>query len=153
MSNPYESPAGHLSALPHNIHSFRYIALTLAGFAAIIGYVNLTPFLTSPIAVWGWQNWVFGFAPAAYLVLGAAVSVAIEMWAKPIAFHVLPVVLSPLLLVTGLIVFVLYIDFANIFTGFYILLALLCPVIWIYFVLSVHRSWALFRNSKNHVME
>ncbi|EMB15266.1 hypothetical protein [Rhodopirellula europaea] len=144
--NPYESPAEQRSPTLRKIRSYRYIAMLLAGFAAIIGYIYLTPFMTSPIATWGWQNWCFGFAPAAYLVFAATLAVLVEWYAKPIALRLLPVVLFPLLFVTGLIGFVFYIDSANIFTGVYILLGLLCPVVWIYFALSVHRSSALIHN-------
>ena len=142
MANPYESPTGDLARTPR-IRTFRYLAVLLACFAAVIGYIYITPFLRSPIAIWGWQNWCFGFAPAAYLVFGAAVAVPTEMYAKPIALRFLPIVLFPLLLVTGLIGFVFYLDSANIFTAIYMLLGVLCPVIWIYFAVSVHRTWVL----------
>lgn len=146
MSNPYESPASELSSPPQEIRDFRYLAFALAGFACIIGYIYLTPFLTTPIAVWGWQNWSFGFAPAAYLVFAAAVAVPTEWYAQPTRLGLMPLVLSPLLFVTGLIGFLFYVDSANIFTGTYILLALLCPVIWIYFVLAARRTLLLIRN-------
>ncbi|TWT85176.1 hypothetical protein CA13_66580 [Planctomycetes bacterium CA13] len=148
MINPYQSSAAERAQLAPRIHTFRFIAILLACFAAIIGYLYLTPFLTSPIAMWGWQNWCFGFAPAAYLLFCAAVAVPTEWYAKPIALRLLPLVLSPLLLVTCLIGFVFYIDAANIFTAVYVLLGLFCPVIWIYFALSVQRTFVLLRSGR-----
>lgn len=151
MNNPYESPPNLDAASVHIPRSFRVAAIVLAVFAVLIGAIHLAPFLTRPIATWGWQNWWFGFAPAAYLLFAALVAVPCERWRPRFGMILLPIVLSPLLLVTGLILFATYLDFSNIFAGKYswsqilhsLLILSLCPVVWYYLSLAAVRSFRM----------
>ena len=127
----------------------------LAGYALLLGAIHLPPFVTSPIQIWGWQNWLFGFAPAAYLVFASVIAVLSERAANRIPLLSLPLILSPLLLVSGLIVFATYVDFANTVSGAYswsqnlhsLLIASLCPVIWYYQFATTRRSWRMIRTN------
>lgn len=153
MANPYEASTNVSVSAAASCRNRRLASYVLAAFAAVIGAIHLPPFLTSPIAMWGWQNWWFGFAPAAYLVFAAVVAVGSERYAKPLGFILLPLFLLPLLLVTGLIVFATYLDATNIASGKYtwsqhlhtLLIVLLCPVIWYYLVVASVRSVRLMR--------
>ena len=154
MANPYEAPPS-VSASAAVLHQDRRLAsYVLAVFAGVIGFIYIPPFLTSPIAMWGWQNWWFGFAPATYLVFAAVVAVGSERYAKPLGLILLPLFLSPLLLVTGLIVFATYLDATNIASGKYtwsqhlhsLLIVSLCPVIWYYLIVASARSVRLMRS-------
>ncbi len=103
--------------------------------------------------MWGWQNWWFGFAPAAYLVVAAVIAVICEHYAKGVGLVSLPLFLLPLLLVTGLIAFVTYVDLSNMLAGKYslsqnahtLLIVSLCPVVWYYSAVSSARSIRMLR--------
>lgn len=126
----------------------------LAGFAIVIGWIHLRPFLSTSLTGWGWQNWWFGFAPAAYLAIAATVAVVFERYSTRCRRICLPIVLTPLLAVTGLILFATYVDFPNIVAGKYdwkqnlhsLLIAVLCPVVWYYNLVASVRSWRTLRN-------
>ncbi len=75
-----------------------------AGLRDLFRLAILTPLLTNPLAGWGWQNWCFGFIPAAYLLFAAVTSVLCEQVGSRIAHLLVPVVMLPLIAVTLLIV-------------------------------------------------
>ncbi|MGB7326283.1 MAG: hypothetical protein WBD31_15525 [Rubripirellula sp.] len=132
----------------------------MAVFAVLIGAIHLPPFLTSPIAMWGWQNWWFGFAPAAYLVFAAVVAVSCEWWRPRLGTIMLPIVHCPLLLITGLILFACYLDLGNAASGKYtwsqnlctLLIVSLCPVVWYYSFISLVRSIRLLKSNQGAVL-
>lgn len=152
MTNPYDPP-GSVNTTPIVARNLRVVAYVLGAFAVVIGWMHLPQFLTSPPAMWGWQNWWFGFAPAAYLLFAAVIAIPCEHFASRYGLISLPVVLSPLLLVTGLILFATYLDFWNIVAGNYswsqnlymLLIVSLCPVVWYYLFASASRSWWMLR--------
>ena len=151
--NPYESPRSSNGLSPVVLRDYRYLAYVLALFAGVIGWVHLRPLLTAPINSWGWQNWLFGFAPAAYLLFAAVVAVVFENYSTRFRRLLLPLVLAPLLAVTALIVFGTYVDISNVLAGKYswsanlytLFLALLCPVVWCYLTIAVIRAWRASR--------
>lgn len=153
MANPYASPSNVSASAATSHRNRRLVSYVLASFAVVIGSIHIPPFLTSPIATWGWQNWSFGFAPAAYLVFAAVVAVTTERYANPFGLILLPFLLAPLLLVTGLIVFATYLDATNIVAGKYtwsqhlhtLLIVSLCPVIWYYMTVASARSLRVMR--------
>jgi len=153
MTNPYESSRSVTASAPDAYRNRRTTSYVLAVFAIVIGAIHLRPFLVSPMAMWGWQNWWFGFAPAAYLVVAAVISVVVEHCAIRVGLISLPLFLLPLLLVTGLILFVTYLDLPNILARKYafsqdaytLLILSLCPVVWYYLAVSSARSIRLLR--------
>lgn len=155
MANPYDPPAGSQSPPAFAPRSMRATSYVLAAFAAVIGWQVLPQFVTSPLATWGWQNWWFGFAPAAYLLFAALVAVACERNAWRLGLISIPLVVAPLAIVTGLILFAIYLDFSNIAAGQYswsqnaynLLIVSLCPVVWYYLMASSIRSWRILRSS------
>ena len=154
MTNPYATPRKVSTSYAVSHRNCRLASYVLAAFAVVVGSVHIPPFLTSPIATWGWQNWWFGFAPAAYLIFAALVAFASEHYAKPFSLILLPIFLMPLLLITGLIIFATYLDATNITSGKYtwsqnlytLLIVSLCPVIWYYLLVASARSLRLMRS-------
>lgn len=154
-ANPYEPTSNVPAPASAAYRNRRLTSYVLAAFALVIGVMHLPPFLTSPIGMWSWQNWLLGFAPAAYLVFAGSIAVLCEHFAKRLGLILLPLALLPLLLVTGLILFATYLDAPNIVAGKYawsqnaytLLLVSLCPVVWYYLLVASARSLCLMRVS------
>ena len=159
MVNPYESPSQSQRVPAVELRSHRMLSYVLAGFAVVIGTMHLSPLITSPTATRGWVFWWFNVAPAAYLVVAAFIAVVCERSTSRLGYAVLPFVLLPLLLVTGLIGFVMYIDFSNTIAGKYgwsqnlhsLLLVSLCPVIWYYLSVSIIRFYRWLKSAERQI--
>lgn len=154
-SNPYQATPHHSAILRDKVPVVSpWICVALLVYGIIFGWLNLTPFLTRPMAIWGWQNWCFGFAPSAYLLIAAVMSVLCERIGSRSAHFLIPIVLSPLIAVTLLILFATYIDFPNVLAGKYawtqilhsIALLSLCPVVWYYQAVTIRRAWKQLNN-------
>ncbi len=148
MTNPYQT-SGKLEATALiDSKNFRSLSYALTAFAIPIGCIHLPPFLISLPTIWGWQNWWFGFAPAAYLVVVSIIAVYCELSASRKNRILLPIYLSPLLAVIGLITVWMYLDGKNIVAGKYslpqnlhtLLVVSLCPVALLYLLVSSIRS-------------
>lgn len=157
MAGPYDPPAApiDLESSPSKIRRYRTTSVVLAVMAVLTAWIYLPPFLTTSFRAWGWQNWTFGFAPASYLLVTALIGVWVEFRGEHRGFLLLPIVQVPLLLVTGLILFVTYLDSSRLLAGaygirdygHYFLLLCICPVAWYYLVVASIRWMAVFRFS------
>lgn len=151
MSNPFVPPTPTLPIAPLVIPSYRMASYVLTVFAIVIATIHLPPFLTNPLLSRGWQSWWFGFVPAAYLVFAAAIALGCEGYSKRDGLIFLPLFLFPLLPVTGLILFAVYLDTPRLLAGEFtlwqkihmLMIWSLCPVVWYYFAVSIGRSWQL----------
>lgn len=146
MLNPYESVEHDRVRIETPSKDLRKVSYVLAFYAVVLGFLYLPRYLF--FGGWGgYWNWCFGVAPS-YLVFSSLIAVVVERRKSQLGYIILPVVLAPLLLVTGLIVFILYIDFVS---GPYPLMqyllslwmASLCPVLWYYFFVATHRAWQI----------
>ena len=148
MTNPYQPPGKAEATAVIDAKNFRSLSYALTAFAIPIGCIHLPPFLISPPTIWGWQNWWFGFAPAAYLVVASIIAVYCELSARRNNLILLPICLSPLLAVFGLITVWMFLDGKNIVAGKYtlsqnlhtLLVVSLCPVALLYLLVSSIRS-------------
>lgn len=162
-SNPYEPtpPRARNLRIPVQV-VLPWIYLALLACGIFFGWLILTTLLTNPLAGWGWQNWCFGFIPAAYLLFAALTSVLFEKVGYRIAHLLVPVVMLPLIAVTLLILFATYLDVPNILALKFAwtqvlhstLLLSLCPVIWHYLAVSIASAARMWRmramGSDNH---
>lgn len=156
-SNPYQPPPSFVT--PDSLEPKRFLAMsyTLAAYAVFIGWRQIPPFLTLPLASSNWKNWCFGFAPAVYLMFAAIIAVYCERKFSRLGLIWIPLLLFPLLAVSALILFATYIDFGNLMRGKYdwfqnarhVIYISLCPVVWYYFTAALFRTWRLINLKKS----
>lgn len=150
LTNPYQPPKTTLSSLGAEapLPAYRMLSLSLLVIALIVAIRQLPPFFSRPVSSWQPNGWLFGFMPAVYFLFAAVCSLLTEFTTNRVRASRLLIVLLPLVGITGLIViatagYVWEEGFGFLNDWRPLAVCAICPVIWLYFTLSIRR-WRLF---------